>query len=79
LNKSDKQQTVRLKITGVKNQKFYIYRVTEQEVSKPSFRMDPVKEIVTKEGETVILDLPGKSISTLTSFKSLHNDPARKE
>jgi hypothetical protein len=79
LNKSDKQQTVRLKITGIKQQKFYIYRVTEEEVSKPGFRMDPLREIDIKEGEAVILELPGKSINTLTSFRSTHDDQARKE
>lgn len=78
LNKSDTTQVVRLKMTGVGKQTLYLYRATEQDATSPGFRMDPLKEIDIRDGKVIELDLPAKSISTVTSFKSMHNDPARK-
>jgi hypothetical protein len=79
LNKSDSAQVVRIMITGVEKQKLYQYRVTEQEVTVPGFRMDPLKEIDLRDGKVIVLDLPAKSISTLTSFRSMHEEPARRQ
>ena len=78
LNKSDKEQVLRIKITGANNKRIFQYTATEQEVLKPGFRMDPLKEIIIKEEKDLVLKLPGKSINTLTSFRSRYNDPARK-
>jgi len=78
LNKSDTAQTIRIIMTGINDRKLYLYRVTEQEVIQPGFRMDPLKEIDIRDGKTVDIDLPARSISTLTSFRSNHDDPARK-
>jgi hypothetical protein len=78
LNKSDSAQVVRIKMTGVDDQNLYLYSVTEQEVTNPDFRMDPLKEINLRDGKIIVLNLPAKSINTVTSFRSMHNEPARK-
>jgi hypothetical protein len=36
-----------------------------------------VKEIVVRDGGDMLMELPARSISTLTGFKSAHGDPAR--
>jgi len=79
LNKSDTVQVVRITISGVNDQILYLYRATDQEINNSGFRMDPVKEIDIRNGKDFILDLPAKSISTLSGFKSMHDDPARKQ
>ena len=43
LNKSDKEQTIRLSISGTFNRNFFLYSVTEEEVAETGFRMDPVQ------------------------------------
>jgi hypothetical protein len=78
LNKSSKPQMVRINISGIKKKKLYLYMTTEQEVTKPDFRLEWVREMVVKEGKELILELQGQSINTLTSYKSLPDDPARK-
>jgi hypothetical protein len=76
LNKSDSAQIVTLKMTGSGNHKIYLYRVTEDELTKPGYRMDPLKEIIISEGNIITLVLPAKSINTLSGIKSKHEDPA---
>lgn len=76
LNKSDNAQVLRIKIMGAVSQQLYLYTAAEKEVTRPGFRMDPVKKIGLKEGEELILELPARSINTLTGFKSLHERPA---
>ena len=39
--------------------------------------MDPVTEITIKDGEEIILRIPGLSISTLTHMNVLHEEPAK--
>ncbi|HAM11368.1 MAG: hypothetical protein A2X05_13105 [Bacteroidetes bacterium GWE2_41_25] len=79
LNKSDTSLVVKIRMTGVDDQKLYLYRATKEEVTNPGFRMDPLKEIDLRDGKVIVLDLPAKSISTLTSFRSMHEDAARDE
>jgi hypothetical protein len=76
LNKSDSAQIVTLKMTGSGNQKLYLYLVTEDELTKPGYRMDPLKEVSISEGNIIALELPAKSINTLSGVKSTHEDPA---
>jgi hypothetical protein len=78
LNKSDSARKVSLKITGISDQKLYLYRASEMEVTQPGFRMDPLQELDARNGKSFYIELPPKSISTLTSFRSNHDDPARK-
>lgn len=79
LNKSEKEQTMNISITGADNQKLYLYSVTENSVMDPGFRMDPLMEAVVRDGKEIILKLPGKSINALSGFRSSHSDQARKQ
>jgi hypothetical protein len=78
LNKSDSAQIVTIKITGAGDQKLYLYRVTEGEITRPDFKMNPLKEIDVRGGKEIEIELPAKSINTLSGFRSMHEDPARK-
>ncbi|MCX6225330.1 MAG: cellulase family glycosylhydrolase [Bacteroidia bacterium] len=78
LNKSSKTQIVKIKILGANNERLYLYMVTEQEVTKPRYKMEPIREMVCKDGKNLVLELPAYSINTLTGYKSLPDDPARK-
>jgi hypothetical protein len=77
LNKSDKEQTIRLTITGAFNKNFFLYKVTESEVVNPGFRMDPVKEIIIKDNKEIVLKIPPQSISALTNMHVLHDQTAQ--
>jgi hypothetical protein len=78
LNKSDSSQSVTLKMTGSDNNKFYLYRVTEEELTRPEYKMDPLKEIEIRNGKIITIDLPARSINTLSTYKSMHSEIARK-
>ncbi len=78
LNKSDRERTASVTVTGAGDATLYLYSVTEQGVTQPGYRMEPVKEIVLRDGGDLLMELPARSISTLTGFKSAHGDPARK-
>ncbi len=78
LNKSDKAMTITLRIGGAGPLKLYLYSVTEMEVSSIGYRMDPIKEINLRDGEILTLDLRAESINTLTTRKTVHEDPAGK-
>jgi hypothetical protein len=77
INKGDKARTIKLKIAGNYKPHFYFYLVNEQEVNKPGFRMDPVRQITIKDGEEIVLEISGKSIYTLTHLNVLHESPAK--
>jgi len=76
LNKSDQERIAIIKINGASIGKLYLYQVTELK-AKQGFRMDPLQEVAARNGKEFTLSLPGHSISTLTGFKSMHEDPAR--
>jgi hypothetical protein len=78
LNKSDSAQVVTLRMTGAGDHKLFLYRVTEGEISIPDFKMNPLKEIDIRDGKIIEIELPAKSINTLSGFSSMHEDPARK-
>ena len=67
LNKSDKEQTIRLSISGTFIKNFFLYTVTDEEVNKPGFRMDPVKEVILNDKKGIILKIPAQSISAFTN------------
>lgn len=77
LNKSDSAKVVTLRMTGAGDRKLFLYRVTEGEISSPDFKMNPLKEIDIRDGKIIEIELPAKSINTLSGFRSLHEDPAR--
>lgn len=76
LNKSDQQQEVKLSLSGITKEKFYLYVTYAQEVSRPDYRMDPVKEFDIRNGREIILSLPPLSICTLTNMNVSHDKPA---
>jgi hypothetical protein len=77
LNKSDKARTLRISLSGMTNKNLLLYTVTEAEVMKPGYRMEPVRELVIRKNRPVVLEVPGRSISALTNFNSGHGEPAR--
>lgn len=76
LNKSDREQTISLSISGTFKKDFFLYEVTEEEVMKSGFRMDPVKEISIRDKKEIILKIPAHSICTLTNMHVMHNEMA---
>jgi hypothetical protein len=78
LNKSDRERTTSVTLTGAGNVTLYLYVAAEQGVTQPGYQMEPVKEIVLRDGGDVFMEVPARSISTLTGFRSAHRDPARK-
>ena len=77
VNKSDKEQLIKLTISGISNQHFFLYSATESEIVKPDYKMNPVREIMIKDGEEITLEIPGQSINTLTHMYMLHKEPAK--
>jgi hypothetical protein len=65
-------------MTGAGDQRLYLYRVSENEITSPDFKMNPLKEIDMRDGKNIEIELPAKSINTLSGFRSMHEDPARK-
>jgi hypothetical protein len=77
LNKSANEQEIRLKISGDFMSDFNLYQVTEKEVLKPDFKLNPISQFGIKDGKEIVLKLPGLSISTLTNIHALQNEPAQ--
>jgi hypothetical protein len=76
LNKSDSEKTVILSYSGSFNRKFYIYGVTANEVDKPGFRMDPLREFIIKKDSLIVIKVPAQSINTLTNIHVMHDEQA---
>ncbi len=76
LNKGDEEQTVRVRITGTFKKDFFLYRATENEVTRPGFRMDPVGKFTINNKKEITLKIPGRSICTLTNMEVSHDSPA---
>ena len=77
INKSNKEQTIKLTITGISNQHFFLYNVSEKEVVRPDYKMNPVKNITIKDGKEITLTIPGQSISAITHMYVLHEESAK--
>jgi hypothetical protein len=76
LNKSEQEQTIKLAISGAPKINFFLYTVTGQEVVKPGYRMDPVKEFSVSDKQEIILTIPAMSISAFTNINVTHDKPA---
>lgn len=76
INKSNKEQLIKLKISGISNEHFFLYSVSEELIVKPDYMMNPVKEIMIKNGKEITITIPGQSINTLTNINILHEEPA---
>jgi len=79
VNKGEVDQAIRLKISGISYQKFYLYRVTEKEISKPEYHMNPIKEMIIQDGKEYILTIPARSINTITQIYLSHEEFAKKK
>jgi hypothetical protein len=77
LNKSSEPKKIKLTITGNTEEIFYQYTVTEEEVIKPGFRMDPAKEFRLKNGGAIHIIIPAKSISAVSNIRAMHDEKAR--
>jgi hypothetical protein len=77
LNKAGLPKSIRLTMTGNNLETFYLYSVTEEDVQKPGFSLDPEKEISLKDKGTIVLDLPAQSISVLSNIKATGNQNAQ--
>lgn len=78
VNKSDKEHSIKLTISGISNQHFFLYSVTESEIVKPDYKMNPVRKIIIMDGEEITVTIPGQSINVLTHMNILHKEPAKK-
>lgn len=76
LNKSEKEETIKLSLSGAGNVRFFLYEVTDKLTSQPHFRLDPVKEYTIRDSREIVLTLPPLSICTLTNMHVTHDEPA---
>ena len=77
LNKSNKEQIIDLQFTEISNQHFFLYNLIESEIIKPDYKMNPIKELIFKDGEKTTLIIPGQSICVLTNINVLHEQSAK--
>jgi hypothetical protein len=77
VNKSDKEQSIKLTLSGISNQHFFLFNVTESEIVKADYKMNPIREISIKDGEEITLIIPSRSINTLTHLFILHKELAK--
>lgn len=79
INKDEKEQLIKLTISGISNQHYFLYCVTETEIDKPYYKMNPVKEILIANDEKITITIPGRSINTLTHINTSHEEPAKNQ
>jgi hypothetical protein len=77
LNKDSIPKVINLALKGNRSDRFYLYSVTEEEVTKPGFRMDPLKEFLIKDGRLVQLELPPASITALSNIHAMHDEKSK--
>jgi len=76
LNKSDNEIEISVSLLGLKeNMLLNKYQVTEQEILKNDFKMNPLKTFDLKKKENILTDkLPSRSITTYSSYKLMQNE-----
>lgn len=76
LNLGNSTTSVDLEFEGMtKGKEFSIYQVTEEAVSKPEYRMDPLRHIRLDLPEPRLQEnLPPRSITVVTSYRLKHSD-----
>ncbi len=73
LNKNDKKVSVDLQINGNNETKLYLYQVTEPILKEKDFKLNPIKSYSQLKDKVITVQLPPKSISTLSQF-NLNDD-----
>jgi hypothetical protein len=79
LNSGDKTINIDLKISGRAYQNFYIYRITENEITNPDFKMNSIQKITLPTSELITFSVPPRSIFTISQFNLKQNDPGEIE
>jgi hypothetical protein len=77
LNSGDKAVDAEIKISGKAGQDFYIYRITEAELSTPGYRMEPVQNITLQSSQMINIHLAPRSIYTITQYNLKQTDPGK--
>lgn len=74
LNIGDKSLNIDLKIIGRIKQDFYVYRVTEMEISNPGYKMEVIQHFSLPASQVISFEMPPKSIYTITQYNLKHVD-----
>lgn len=74
INKSESEQVISLKISGISNPHFYLYTVTEEKITQPEYQMNPVKELHIQDGMAIYVTIQARSINTITQMHLLHEE-----
>ncbi|MCF6358653.1 MAG: hypothetical protein L3J54_12700, partial [Draconibacterium sp.] len=72
LNKSEKNLEVKIDLNH-NSDKLYLYQLTKDFSTVKDFKLNPIK-IYTKNNKNITVDVPAKSISTLTEFNLSDDD-----
>jgi hypothetical protein len=77
LNKSERAEPMRLSLAGLQaDRALWMYRVTEDAVSKPDYRMEPQRKFEIGPARREIADtLPAGSITAYSSRRLAHAEP----
>ena len=73
VNRSENDVSVELEVSGDETRTMHLYQVSRELVHEPDFRMEPRAGYDGKE--PVVIDLPARSISNLTSNLLNEHDP----
>jgi hypothetical protein len=76
LNKSDKEIDISLSILDIKDKLILNkYQVTEQEIQKPGYKMNPLETFTLKKSGNILYDkIPPLSITTYSTYNLLQKD-----
>jgi hypothetical protein len=77
LNKGDKPVNIDLKISGRTKQDFYLYRITEKDLSNPDYKMEPVQHINLPASQVINIQMPPECIYTITQYNLKQEDPGK--
>ena len=75
LNPGNKMINVDLKIQERVNQDFYVYRVTENEINEPDFKMNAIQHLTLPVSQVISIKMPPQSIYTITQYNLKQEDP----
>jgi hypothetical protein len=79
LNKGDSIVNINLKIIGRADQDFYVYRVTESEITDPGYRMESIQHFTLPSSELMNITIPSKCICTISQYNLKYEDAGKIE
>ncbi len=77
LNLSDQPENIEYELIGKPDISLYLYRANEVEVTRPEYKMEGQK-IVLPENGVLNIQIPARTIYTLSQYKLRHKDPGVK-